>query len=82
MIASHCVGSEKNASPIQTDNFSSRVPRRQAATTPVTRPRTIEKNVPSSSIGIVFASGSQSCGSTGWRFSNERPKSPWARFFR
>ena len=35
MIASHCVGSEKKASPVQTDNFSSRVPRRQAATTPV-----------------------------------------------
>ena len=54
MIASHCVGSEKNARPTHTDNFSTSVPRRQAATTPVMRPNTIEKNVPSSSIGSVF----------------------------
>ena len=79
MIASHCVGSEKNARPSHTESFSTSVPRRQAATTPVIRPKTIENNVPSRSIGNVFLSGCQSCGSTGWRFWNERPKSPCAR---
>ena len=80
MIASHCVGSEKNARPIQTDKLlRPACPRRQAATTPVIRPKTIEKSVPSRSIGSVFLSGCQSCGSTGWRFWNERPKSPCAR---
>ena len=82
MMPSHCVGSAKNARPPQTAAFSDQVPRRQAAMMPVAMPSMIEKNVPRSSIGSVFASGCQSCGSTGWRFWNERPKLPCASCLR
>ena len=76
MIASHWVGSEKNASPSQTEDFSTtcRVARRRDARYEAEDDREI---VPSRSIGSVFLSGCQSCGSTGWRFWNERPMSPW-----
>jgi hypothetical protein len=59
--------------------LSVHVPRRHAAITPVMIPSTIEKIVPSATIGIVFFSGSQSVCQTGSWVRSERPMSPWAR---
>ena len=56
--------------------MSAAVPRRQAETTPVTIPNTIEKNVPSATIGTVFLIGSQSTERTGSSRAERAPHVP------
>ena len=61
---------------------STAVPRRQAASTPVSVPITIENTVPSSTIGIVFSIADSRLLETGWSFANETPRLPCASCFR
>ena len=58
------------------------VPRRQAAITPVSVPKTIENTVPSVTIGSVLIRATRRFVETGCSFSNETPRFPWASCFR
>ena len=54
------------------------VPRRQAASTPVMSPSTIEITVPATIMGIVYSSGCLMSSQTGLLSATEVPMSPWA----
>ena len=59
--------------------MSANVPRRHAATTPTSVPKTIAKSVPSAIIGSEFLIGSTSSPRTGFSDGTDLPRSPRAR---
>ena len=61
--------------------WSSSVPRRQAEITPVSMPITMEKAVPSETIGMVFQRAWRRFVQTGTWLANETPMFPRASSF-